>query len=256
MIRFFTLPLQTFIRRETLRFMAVAMQTVVAPAVTNLMFFAVFILALGQNDRVIAGLPYAVFLAPGLVMMSMAQNAFANTSSSIIIAKVQGTMADILMAPLTAGQILTGYVTGGVIRGLMVGAVCLVTLLPMAAMSFHNPALIIVYGVLGSLLMAVLGVLGGLWSDKFDHMAAVTNFVITPLTFLSGTFYDIQSLPENWQFLAHLNPVFYMIDGFRYALTGTGESPVATRIAALGVGNAALLALTWVLMRKGYKIRQ
>jgi ABC-2 type transport system permease protein len=243
----------TLIEREVGRFMSVYMQTLVAPLVTLVLYYAVF--AVIQRGTVMpGGIGYLTFLAPGLIMMSMAQNAFANTSSSIIIAKMQGTMVDLLMPPLSTGNLLTGLVIGGVARGMMVGAVCV----PIMAFVIHwkqaEIGALLLYGIEGCILMATLGVLTGLWSEKFDHTAAITNFVVTPLTFLSGTFYALDQLPDFWQKVAHANPFFYMIDGFRYGLTGFAESPLLIGALVLTAVNAILLAFTYYLLHKGYKI--
>ena len=245
--------LKTLIDREIGRFMSVYMQTLVAPLVTLVLYYAVF--AVIQGDRQMPGdMGYLTFLAPGLIMMSMAQNAFANTSSSMIIAKMQGTLVDLLMPPLAAHDLLIGMVLGGVARGVMVGLVCV------PIMSFvipwHDVELwaLAVYGVLGCIMLATLGILTGLWAEKFDHTAAITNFIVTPLTFLSGTFYALEHLPPFWQKVAHLNPFFYMIDGFRFGLTGFAEAPIVTGLLVLVGVNAVLLAFAWRLLHKGYKI--
>lgn len=247
--------LRTLIGREVGRFVQVYVQTVVSPVVTTLLFFAVFALAFGGVMRTVGDMPYLVFLAPGLVMMTMVQNAFANTSSSIVIAKVQGNIVDVLMPPLSAGELFTGYVSGGVLRGLVVGFVTCLVLSAFVPLSLNSLWAVMVFAVLGNFMLAVLGLAGGIWSERFDHIAAVTNFVVTPLTFLSGTFYSIEQLPEFWARLAHWNPFFYMIDGFRYGFTGHADGNIWIGIIFLATVNFALALLTLWMLRSGYKIK-
>jgi ABC-2 type transport system permease protein len=247
--------LWTLYLREVHRFLKVAMQTVFAPVVTTLIFLAIFLLAMGGQSRQIGGVPFLEFLAPGLAMMAITQNAFANTTSSIMIAKMQGNIIDLLMPPLTAAELTAGLALGGLTRGLIVGAV--VT----AAMAIFIPVHIVslwaalFFASAASLLLSVLGVIGGIWADKFDHLAAVTNFVVTPLAFLSGTFYSIEQLPALWHKIALCNPFFYMIDGFRYGLTGQAEaSPLIGVLMLTGI-NAALLAVSYLMVERGYKLK-
>lgn len=248
--------LQTFIKKETARFLNVYMQTLVAPLVTLFLFFVVFSLALGgAGHREILGVPYMEFLAPGLLMMTMIQNAFANSSSSIIIAKVQGNIVDVLMPPLSPAEILAGYAIGSLIRGLMIGVIGIVMLAIFLHVSIESAWLAIVYATLGNLMLGLLGILAGLWSEKFDHMAAVTNFIVTPMTFLSGTFYPLESLPEFWQKVALSNPFFYMIDGFRAAFIGVPEANIQTGVILLTCMNVALAFAAWKMLATGYKIK-
>jgi ABC-2 type transport system permease protein len=247
--------LKTLITRETGRFLNVYMQTLIAPVVTLLLYYAVFSMALGSAGRMIENVPYLQFLAPGLIMMTMVQNAFANTSSSIVIAKVQGNIVDVLLPPLSSVELFVGFVMGGVIRGLMVGVVAVLVVLPFVTLGVDSIAKIMLFGVLGCLLLAGLGLLAGLWSQKFDHIAAVTNFIVTPLTFLSGTFYDARSLPQPWHDLAYLNPFFYMIDGFRSGFIGFAESNWVVGAGVVGASIIVIFALTLWLLEKGYKIK-
>lgn len=240
--------------KETRRFLVVATQTVAAPCVTTLLFLAVFLLALGQDKQVVSGVPFAMFLAPGLVIMAMAQNAFANTSSSLVISKVQGNIVDLLMPPLSAGEITVAMAASGVTRGLLVGVVTTLAMVPFAPMLPARPDLVLAHGLLGSLMMSLLGILAGLWSEKFDHIAAVTNFLVTPLTFLSGTFYSIARLPEPWATIAYLNPFFYLIDGFRHGFIGHGDAPVATGLVVMLVVDTGLALAAWLLLKRGYKV--
>ena len=214
------LGLWTLISKEVRRFMKVYLQTILAPVVTTLMFLAIFLLSVGRSVVQIHDIPFAQFLAPGLIMMAMVQNAFANTSSSLIISKVQGNIVDVLMPPLSPLELTVAFAFGGVARGVVVGIVVGLTVWPFAPMSIAHPLLVIYYGVGASLMMSLLGIMGAIWADKFDHMAAVTNFVILPLSFLSGTFYSIDRLPEAFKVIAFVNPFFYMIDGFRSGFIG------------------------------------
>lgn len=247
--------LKTLIGRETGRFLNVYTQTLIAPVVTLLLYYAVFSVALGSMGRSIEGVPYLQFLAPGLIMMTMVQNAFANTSSSIVIAKVQGNIVDVLLPPLSSVELFVGFVVGGLIRGLMVGMIATLVVLPFVALSIASIGKIILFGILGCMLLAGLGLLAGLWSQKFDHIAAVTNFIVTPLTFLSGTFYDVRSLPQPWQDIAYLNPFFYMIDGFRAGFIGFAESDWIRGVGVVGASIIVVFGLTLWLLEKGYKIK-
>lgn len=247
--------LATLTRKETERFLVVYSQTIVAPVVTTLLFYLVFSLALGGNGRMVGDVPYMTFLAPGLIMMAMAQNAFANTSSSMVISKVQGNIVDVLMPPLSVTEFATGYALGGVARGMMVGAVSIFVLAFFAHFSFHAPLLILFHGIMGSMMLALLGLIGGIWSMKFDHLAAVTNFIIMPATFLSGTFYRAESLPDFWRFLCHLNPFFYMIDGFRYGFIGLADSPLLTGVLVMLAANLVLWFVCTAMLKSGYKLK-
>lgn len=245
----------TLYSREVRRFVKVATQTIAAPVVTTLLFLAIFLLALGGAGRSAGGIPFGEFLAPGLVMMAMMQNSFANTSSSLVISKVQGNIVDVLMPPLSGGELTLAYALGGVTRGLVVGLVVTLAIWCFVPIRIHDFPAIVFYAVAASLLLSVLGVLGGVWAEKFDHMAALTNFIITPLSFLSGTFYSVERLPENWRFIAHLNPFFYMIDGFRYGFIGRADGSLAIGVAVLIGVNAALLMLCFRLIARGYKLK-
>ena len=245
----------TLYLKEVRRFIKVGQQTLVAPAVTTLLFLAIFTLALGGDQRVVAGIAFDRFLAPGLVMMAIAQNAFANTSSSMMISKVQGNIVDVLMPPLSPSALTTGYVLAGVTRGVMVGAVCILAMAPFVPMHIENPGLILYHAAMASLMLSLLGLMGGIWADKFDHIAAVTNFIVTPLSFLSGTFYSIDRLPGAWQLVAHLNPFFYMIDGFRYGATGHADSDPLLGIAVVTAINAVLWTACHLMFKRGYKLR-
>jgi len=242
-------------RKEVTRFRKVATQTVAAPVVTTLLFLAIFTLALGGAVRTVHGVPFSQFLAPGLIVMAMVQNAFANTSSSLVISKVQGNIVDVLMPPIAPGEFVAAYALAGVTRGLVVGFVTGLGMLPFVTVQIPHPLGALYFGFSASLMLALLGIIGGIWSEKFDHMAAVTNFIITPFAFLSGTFYSIDRLPPFFYSLAHLNPFFYMIDGFRWSFLD--ESDTAPWIGALVLAgvNGALWIVAWVMVKTGYKLK-
>ena len=247
--------LKTLVQKEIRRFLKVPGQTLAAPVVTTLMFMAIFSLALGRAGRTIEGVPFLEFLAPGLVMMAIIQNAFANTSSSLLIAKIQGNIVDVLMPPLRPAELMFGLLAGGVARGLLVAVVVILVMIPIVGFHPAAPLLIVFHALAGSLMLALLGLLGALWAEKFDQMAAVTNFVITPLSFLSGTFYSIGQLPALFQALAHVNPFFYLIDGIRYGFTGFADSSLWLGAAVVATTDAALWILTHRLLARGYKIK-
>lgn len=247
--------LKTFALKEVKRFLAVYTQTLVAPVITMVLFYAVFSLALGGAEREVVGIPFMDFVAPGLIVMAMAQNAFANTSSSMVIAKVQGNIVDILMPPLSALEIFAGYILGAVARGLLIGLIGYVALFTLTGLGVHSILSLVVFGFLGSMMLGTMGLIGGIWADKFDHIAAVTNFIITPLTFLSGTFYPLKALPGFWYDLAHYNPFFYMINGFRFGATGITEASIWGSIAILVGFNAFLSLIALRMLAKGYKLK-
>lgn len=247
--------LWTLYLKEVQRFIKVITQTVLAPVVTTLLFFAVFALALGGAVRVVGGLPFIDFLAPGLIMMATTQNAFANTSSSLMISKIQGNIVDVLMPPITPGELLLAYALAGVTRGVVVAAAVGCSMLPFISTPIHAWWAVAYYAVLGSLILGLIGILAGLWSQKFDHLAAVTNFVVTPLAFLSGTFYSVQQLPPFWYAAAHANPFFFMIDGFRYGMTGHTDGDVAVGAIALAVTALGLWLFCYTLLRRGYRLQ-
>jgi ABC-2 type transport system permease protein len=247
--------LWTLYLKEVQRFMKVGMQTVLAPAITTILFFAIFMLALGGDHRVVDGLPFGEFLVPGLVMMAIIQNSFANTSSSILIAKVQGNIVDLLMPPLSAGEMTLAFVAGGVTRGLLVAVAVVLPLLPFVHVALPHPLIALFYAVAASMLLSLVGILGGVWATKFDHMAAVTNFVIMPLSFLSGTFYSIERLPQVWQAVSHANPFFYAIDGLRYAFTGHADGSVALGMTVMVALNAGLYGVCYWVFRRGYRLK-
>lgn len=254
------LGLWTLYVKEVRRFMKVLFQTVVAPVVSTLLFLVVFTQAFGGARPDVNGVPFTEFLAPGLTMMAILTNAFTNSSSSIIIAKVQGSIVDVLMPPLSAGELTIGFIAGAATRGLLVGAVTAVTCAGYMALYGEPMAIRIVWAILyyslaAAVIFGAIGVIGGIWAEKFDQMAAVTNFVITPLTFLSGTFYSIASLPEPFRTISHWNPVYYLIDGFRAGFTGVVEAPILISIASTFVLALAFSFASYAMIRSGYNIK-
>lgn len=247
--------LWTLYLREVRRFLSVAGQTLVAPMVTTLLFLAVFALVLGGLNRSVHGVDYISFLAPGLVMMAMTQNAFSNSSSSLMISKTQGNIVDLLMAPISALEMTVAIALGGATRGLMVGVAVLVGMAVFLPVASPAPLTAIWFAVNACLMLSLLGMIGGLWAQKYDHISAVTHFVITPLSFLSGTFYSIERLPDTWATLAHYNPFFYMIDGFRYGFTGQADGSVMIGALGLPAFNILLATLTYYLIASGYRIK-
>jgi len=233
----------------------VAGRAVLASFITTLLFVAIVKLALGDGRRPVGGVPFEVFLAPGLAMMAVTQNAFANSSSAILIAKIQGNIVDVLMPPLSAIELLVAFVGASVTRGLAVGICVTVAMMPFVDLPFWSLGWALLFVVLASIMMGLIGVLTGLWADKFDHMAFITNFVITPLAFLSGTFYSIDRLPEFAQGIAFVNPFFYAIDGFRHAITGQGDVSLVLGATVLGVIDLVLAVWALHLFRRGYNLK-
>ena len=250
--------LKTLYIKEVRRFFKVQMQTVWAPAVTTLLYLAIFTVALGRAGRTVMGVPFADFIAPGLIVMAMMQNAFANSSFSLLVGKMQGNIVDYLMPPLSTGELIAGLVGAAVTRAFLVGcAVWLAMLLwPGVHVRLAHPQWVFWFGLMGALMLSFLGLLTSLWADKFDHAAAVTNFVVTPLSLLSGTFYSVHQLAPSFQAVSHANPFFYVISGFRFGFLGLSDSPVAIGAGVLLVLNVALWALCYSLIRRGWKIKQ
>ena len=252
---FYWIGFSTLYLKEVKRFFNVFAQTIIAPGITTLLFYVIFTLSIDRGYLNTDSYTFSEFLGPGLICMAIMQNSFANTSSSILISKVQGNIVDVLMPPLSELELTFSYALGGVTRGILVGISILIMLYFAIEIKLANIFFIIYFGFLSSLLLSLLGILCGIWSKKFDHMAAITNFVILPLTFLSGTFYSIDRLPEFWHFLANWNPFFYMIDGFRYGFIGHSDSNLIFGIILLAVTNILLLWLTIFIFKKGYGLR-
>ena len=243
-------------RKEVMRFFNIAVQTVAAPVVTTLLFLAIFTLALGKAVQTVGGVPFTYFLAPGLIVMTMVQNAFANNSSSMVIGKVQGNIVDVLMPPISPTEFVFAYAMAGITRGMLVGLVSYIAIAVFIDVPVTYPLLILLFSFLASLMLSLLGLIAGIWSDKFDHMAAITNFVITPFSFLSGTFYQIERLPEPFVTIAYFNPFFYMIDAVRGGFLGQVESSFLSAFIVLTTVNIALAIWAWWLVKTGYKLKQ
>lgn len=248
--------------KEVRRFLKVQTQTVWAPAVTTLLFLVIFTVAMGRGGREVLGVSFATFVAPGLIMMGMMQNAFANSSFSLLTGKLQGTIIDLLMPPLTNAELMIGIVGAAMTRAVMVGgAVALaMALWPGVDMMMAHPWAIVWFGLMGALMLSIMGLLTSLWADKFDHAAAVTNFIVAPLSLLSGTFYVIHNLSPAFQAISRANPFFYMISGFRFGFIGQsdiGNTNEAVIASAIGVGllNLVLGVVTYRLLRSGWKIK-
>lgn len=248
--------LYTLSEREVRRFMAVWSQTLLAPLITAALFLTVFTLAIGPTRGPVMGVPFIEFLAPGILMMNVIQNAFANTSSSIVIAKVQGNIVDTLMPPLSPLELVIGYVAGGIGRGVVVAlAIALGLALGLGIVPAH-PVWALLFVLLGSAFLGGLGIVAAIFASKFDQLAAITNFVIMPLSFLSGTFYSISTLPPLMQTISHWNPVFYLIDGVRYGMIGRSDGSPWFGLLVLCAATAAVMALCWYWFRIGYRLKQ
>ena len=246
---------QTLLYKETLRFWKVGFQTVAAPVLTALLYLLIFGHVLSDRVKVYDQISYTAFLVPGLVMMSVLQNAFANSSSSLIQSKIMGNLVFVLLTPLSHWSWFIAYVGSSIARGLCVGfGVFLVTAL-FTPLNFAAPLWILVFAFLGAAMMGALGLIAGLWAEKFDQMAAFQNFIIMPMTFLSGVFYSIHSLPEVWQRVSHLNPFFYMIDGFRYGFFGVSDVSPWVSLGVVGCAMVVVGGIAVHLLRIGYKIR-
>jgi ABC-2 type transport system permease protein len=249
--------LATLYIKEVRRFFKVQLQTVWAPAITTLLYLAIFTIALGRAGRTVMGVPFADFIAPGLIVMAMMQNAFANASFSLLVGKIQGNIVDYLMPPLSTGELIAGLVAAAVTRAILVGIAVWAAMLlwPGVAVGLRQPLLVIWFGLMGALVLSFLGLLTSIWADKFDHAAAVTNFVVTPLSLLSGTFYSVAQLAPTFRAVSHANPFFYIISGFRAGFLGVSDSPLVVGAIGLLVVNIALWALCYALLKSGWKIK-
>ena len=249
------LGIWTLMSKETLRFIKVSYQTILAPVVTNILFFSIFLIVIDRDKLIIGGVQYTEFLVPGLIMMAILQNAFMNTSSSIMISKIQGNIVDILLPPLSNLELTIAITVGGVARGMVVGLVSVLVFSFLIDMKIINIFYILFFSLSGSLALTLLGVMGGIWADKFDHMAGLTNFIITPLTFLSGSFYSIDKLPDILQLIAKYNPFFYFIDGFRKGFIGYSDANIINGIVVCLVLNTILFFFVYKMFQTGYKLR-
>ena len=246
--------LSALYRREVVRFLKVAAQTVGAPVVMAVLLFAVFGFALG-DARIVGDIEFVAFLAPGLMMMAIVQNAFANTSSSILVAKMQGNIVDMLMPPLSAAELTVGFAAGGVTRGLVVGLATGLALWCGVRLVIHDAGAVLAFAVLASAMLALVGLIAGVAADRFEHVSAIGNFLVMPLSFLSGTFYSLEALPAFWQAVAHFNPFFYAIDGFRYGFIRHADADPRLGAAVLAAIDLALLALAWRIVARGHRLK-
>ncbi|MGB3689176.1 MAG: ABC transporter permease [Jannaschia helgolandensis] len=249
------LGMWTLTIREVRRFVAVWTQTLLAPLATATLFLLVFSLAIGTRRGDVMGVPFVQFLAPGILMMTVIQNSFANVSSSIVISKVQGNIVDTLMPPLSAFELVVGYLVGGILRGLMVAVAITVLLFPFIGLGIQNPVMALVWVSLGGAFLGSIGIIAGVFANKFDQMAAITNFIVTPLSFLSGTFYSIEGLPPVMRALSYGNPIFYLIDGLRFSVLGVSDSSPWLGFAVVSGTTLALCGVAWWMFRTGYRLK-
>ena len=245
----------TLFKKEVFRFFKVGIQTVVGPAISSLLFLAVFSLALGRSVNQINNVNLTEFIAPGLIMMTMLQNSFSNPASSIGQSKFQGNIVDILMAPLSDYELALGYIFGAVARGVICGLVTFFGIILFIPLSVYSYSALFFFTLMGCFMMGTMGTMVGIWADKWDQQQGITNFIVLPLTFLSGTFYSISRLPEFWQNFALFNPFFYNIDGFRYAFIGQSDSQLFLGVIILIFLNICLFFLCYLMFKKGYKLK-
>ena len=257
-----TIGLWTLYLKEVRRFFKVQTQTIWAPAITTLLFLVIFTVAMGRGGRMVLGVNFASFVAPGLIVMGMMQNAFANASFSFLAGKVMGTIIDLLMPPLSEGELMLAMVAGSVTRGILVGLAlaAAMALWPGVSLSIAHPWAVIWFGLMGNIMLALVGLLASIWAEKFDHAAAVTNFIVQPMSLLSGTFYVIDNLAPAFRAVSRANPFFYVISGFRFGFLGhsdMGSTNADVINGALGLGllNVALALMTYLVLRSGWKIR-
>jgi ABC-2 type transport system permease protein len=239
------------------RFFKVQMQTVWAPAITTLLYLAIFTVALGRGGRTVMGVEFATFLAPGLIVMAMIQNAFANASFSLLVGKMQGNIVDYVLPPLSVGELMSGLIGAAVTRAFLVGAAVWLAMLlwPDVSVAVREPLWLLWFALMGSLMLTFLGLLTSIWADKFDHAAVVSNFVVTPLSLLSGTFYSVEQLSPAFQAVSHANPFFYVISGFRYGFLRITDSPLWVGAGGLLLLNVALWWACYALLKSGWKIK-
>ena len=245
----------TLAEREVRRFTAVWTQTLLAPLVTAGLFLLIFTIAVGERRGEVMGVSFLHFLAPGILMMTVIQNSFANVSSSIVISKVQGNIVDTLMPPLSAVELVAGYLAGGILRGLVVAVAIALTLFPFIGLGVHDPVMALLWVALGGAFLGTLGLVAAVFANKFDQIAAITNFIVTPLSFLSGTFYSLDTMPPLLRTLSHLNPVFYLIDGLRHAVLGVSDSAPGLGLLVVGGATLAVGTLAWWMFRTGYRLK-
>jgi ABC-2 type transport system permease protein len=245
---------RTLYLREVRRFWKVGMQTLTAPVVTALLYMMVFVVAVGGNRKV-DGVPFGFFIAPGLIMMQILGNAFSNSSSSLLQAKMNGLIGDFITPPLSPSEQVAGFALGAGTRGIAVGAVTALAVLPFAHLTVAHLWAVVYFGLGASMIMGLLGMMAAIWSEKFDHIAAVTNFIVMPMTFLSGTFYLVSKLPEPFRTISQYNPFFYLIAGFRYGFTGHPDGSLAIGVAVTGALTVGLALGCWRMFATGYKLK-
>ena len=245
----------TLYKKEILRFFKVAIQTIISPLVSALLFLMVLSLAIGNERNGALGLPFITFLAPGLIAMQIIQQAFSHTSSSIMIGKIQGNIIDILYAPLSAVEVTLAIILAAVTRSFIIAIVSILVFSFFTELKFYNFYYIFIFTFLGSFILGAIGIVVGLWAEKFDNMASATNFIIVPLSFLSGTFYSIKRLPETLQIISEWNPFFYIIDGFRYGFLGVSDGSIKFGLSYLIVLSCLIWFVSYILFKKGYKIK-
>ena len=242
-------------QKEILRFLKVVIQTIISPLLTALLFLLVLSLAIGNDRGEVLGVPFITFLAPGLIAMQIIQQAFSHTSSSIMIGKIQGNIVDVLYAPLSPSEVTLAVILAAVTRSIIIAIVSIIVFSFIIDLSFHNFYYIFIYTFLGSFILGAIGFVVGLWAEKFDNMASATNFIIVPLSFLSGTFYSIERLPEILQKISEWNPFFYIIDGFRYGFLGTSDGSLKFGLLYLIILSCLTWFVSYVLFKRGYKIK-
>ena len=242
-------------QKEVKRFMSVPTQTVIAPMITSMLFFAVFSLALGRSVQQVGDYDFSTFIMPGLIIMGMLQNSFANASSSLMISKMQRNLVDVLMSPITSFEFVLAFTMGAITRGLMVGTLTYFVALFFVDLPLHSIGIVLFFGIGGTMMMGLLGFLGGIVCEKFDQISAFTNFIVVPLSFLSGTFYSINRLPEIFQQITLFNPFFYLIDGFRAGFLNNSEASLPIAMTIIALFNIILFSTSWYIVAKGWKIR-
>ena len=245
----------TLHKKEVLRFLIVWIQTIFSPLISSLLFLLVLSLAIGADRGDILGVPFITFLAPGLISMQVIQQSFSHSSSSFMIGKIQGNILDLLYAPLSAAEVTVSISLAAVTRSVMIAAVSIIVFKLIIKIEITNYLLLVIFTLLSSFILGNIGIIAGLWAEKFDHMATVTNFVIVPLSFLSGTFYSIDRLPEFLQIVSKANPFFYMIDGFRYSFIGQADGSITVGLVYLTILSVVSWFITYLLYKNGYKIK-
>ncbi len=241
--------------KEVRRFLKVTGQTVLSPVITTALFMTIFSIALGGRGRIVSDIPFELFLAPGLVTMAVLQNAFANTISSLMTSKMQGNIVDLLLAPLGPGEMTLAFTLAAVTRATLVGGFVILSMFLFVELSFPNVWALLYFGVSAAIMLALLGIMAGIWADKWEQSSSITNFIIVPLSFLSGTFYSIDRLPGIWHDLSQLNPFFYLIDGFRYGIIDHADGNLVTGVIYISILNVVLWLICYRMFSSGYKLR-